>query len=338
MVLRSVQKNGSSRCVLRRDFFAGLLWTKARCPGGQKQLFAVTGVEVTDQCPCLVDKDGTVDGVQYILQAAHKSGARYRWAATRHGASLPRLLGQYSNLYPEFDLSDSAGASVLQQIFPSIAAVASRETLQQCSAVLMTGEVAADLQLHNADVLARRCLQEHAPDAVGAPLGDRVVAMGRLEDRATVVDLCGHALNCSLPGDDTTMPQLATILPLPTGVSDFALSSACSGTDAGEAPAWVRQLLRKRQRDRHTRKNSGSCADAPPITSKGPGTLARRPAQSRRKHPATEHEPTGWKSARKASAVKPRTAPLSTVMFETLRDGMQVAWVPETSALDDLDS
>jgi len=327
--------------AFERTFSAGLLWLKHAEPGAKKDLFSITGIEIEDQCPCMVDRDGSVDGVQYLIQAAHKSGARFRWTACRAGASLPRLSGQHMSLLPEFDLSGTAGAGIIRQVFPSVASAAGASTLEQSSIVLLSGWCSEDIQLQEAQVLADVCLVQHAAAAPGASQTDRVLAMGELGEKAVVVDLSqhgsahseesGHHENC------TALSGLATVLPVPTGVSDFALSAAC--TSAGEggtgmgahAPAVVARLLRKRRRTEAS--NAIKACDSYGLDDL---TLARSIEQHQRRRTgirsgrpaAVELHAEQWYKRREASK-NSRVAPMSTVSFECLRNGVQVAWVPE---------
>ena len=326
--------------LFERIFFAGLLWIKSRSDSEPKALFSVTGVEIEDQCPCLVDKDGSVDGVRYLVQAAHKSGARFRWTATRAGASLPRFSSQHMELRPAVDVSGQYGADFIRRVFPSIAACAGDSTLADSNIVVLSGWVSKLLKLHEAQPLADGCLARYTDMQLGASQAARVVAMGELGERAVVADLSLHSGKCWKDAGGSQLPQLPTVLPLPSGVSDYALSAAC--TSAGEdalqglaAPPLVARLLRKRRRSSAGKPQGHSHYKAQAVASP---TCASEDAsnesgctghRSGAALPSLLASSQVWHTSSSRPVKNGRVAPMSTVTFECLRNGLQVAWVPE---------
>lgn len=248
---------------------------------GTREEFALVGAEYTHQCPCLMDTDGSVDQVLYALQLSHTSGARFRCDVLRSGGTLASLTGKHFTFETNTALTDGPGVAAARRVLPSLAGVVSDTTLAASAVCVGRCHVQASMPLEKARELAQAATRQ--PEQ-GSSAAEHLHRIAELQD-GVVFDDC-HA--CVSPGNPL---HAVTAVPLPTGVSDFALTSA------GEEP---------------------TCQTVA-ATSRGRGRL-RRP----RKRPAASHPPPPAPSGHRDRILP---APLTKVVHERLKDGMEVAWV-----------
>jgi hypothetical protein len=261
---------------------------------------------------------------------------------------MPKLIGKYLELNSELVLCDSIGADFIRQVFPSVAAAARPEMLKDCSVVLMAGSASAELQLSHAQRLAHSCLTQHSPSILHATRVEQVQALGQLGELAVVVDLTPHGVSaCRAFPRGAQLALQTTLLPMPSGVSDFAVSSAAQ-SEAAEgagglphilqlrAPSAVRRLSKQRKRGRASdppqNRTTGISSHSATSVLAAEGAASSQPSSG---PPLAIHVNAAnvtWVPRRTTSETKaPKPASLSTVVYERLKDGSNVAWVPETS-------